>query len=398
MKNERTKPTLASTDLCTGCSACSVACPTSSIVMERDEEGFLFPKVLDTCIYCRKCEKLCPVINPVEYKKEIKQRACAAIHKNEQIWRKSASGGAFSGICEVFGDEKTIVFGAVYCPEDYTVRHIFVEGVDNIGALRRSKYVQSDIYDSYLKTKLFLEEGKKVIFTGTPCQIAGLNAVLKEKQYENLLTVDLVCHGVGSPLVFKTYNDICEKEHNSPVKDFQFREKKIRFGVHNLYPVKIEYENGIFEQNSNDMYSNLFLQRMVCRKSCFDCRFMNMDRQGDLTIADFKQLYSIIPEAPADKNASSVIANTKKGAEVFDRLAKIMEIYACDVKEIENSNPPLRGITESSERRNAFFSDFCTSEDKLLVMKKYQRKYTLVEKVKQKAPEKIKTKIKKLVK
>ncbi len=187
---------------CTGCSACKNICPVNCISMIEDEEGFNYPVADDRCISCAKCELICPIKNKKNISDmEIKQYAAAAITKNPEVWAASSSGGAFTEICNAYGDSETIIFGARV--DGLKVIHDHVVGVENIGMFRKSKYVQSSVTHHFTKAKEFLELDKRVIFTGTPCQIAGLRAYLN-KEYVNLLCVDLICHGVGSPKVFQS--------------------------------------------------------------------------------------------------------------------------------------------------------------------------------------------------
>ena len=184
---------------CTGCSACAAACPVKCIAMEPDAEGFLYPVASDACIRCGRCEAVCPIKKEREPKDLPNKVAIAAVSKNFRIWRRSASGGAFSEICRIWGDDETIVFGAAW--NGFRVEHVGVTGVDNIAPLCKSKYVASAVGDSLSQVRQALAEGKKVIFCGTPCQVAGLNGYLGSA-HDNLLTIDLICHGVGSPEVF----------------------------------------------------------------------------------------------------------------------------------------------------------------------------------------------------
>ena len=187
---------------CCGCNACVQRCPKQCISMHEDEEGFLYPRVDKTiCIECGLCEKVCPVINQNEPRKPLK--VYAAYNKDEKIRRESSSGGVFTAIAEQVIDEGGIVFGACF-DENWEVKHDYTETKEGLKAFRGSKYVQSRIKDNYQKAEHYLKEGRKVLFSGTPCQIAGLKKYLC-KEYENLLTVDFICHGVPSPKVWRMY-------------------------------------------------------------------------------------------------------------------------------------------------------------------------------------------------
>ena len=194
--------TITDKSKCCGCNACVQACPKQCIEMHEDDEGFLYPRVDTTrCIDCGKCEKVCPVINQAEPHRPIK--VYAAINPDEEIRRQSSSGGIFTLLAEQTIKEGGVVFGARF-DESWQVTHDYTESIEGLASLRGSKYVQSCIGDTFLKAEAFLKQGRKVLFTGTPCQISGLKKYL-HKEYENLLTVDFVCHGVPSPLIWQKY-------------------------------------------------------------------------------------------------------------------------------------------------------------------------------------------------
>ena len=207
---------------CCGCGACSNICPKSCITMQADEEGFLYPKInKKTCINCGLCEKICPILNkPKTY--QILQ-CYAAKHKNSKIKLKSSSGGIFTALAENILKEGGVVFGAAF-DKDWNVRHTFCKNLNDLDKLRRSKYVQSDIGLTYRQTKDFLDKECKVLFTGTPCQIAALRNFLG-KEYENLLTAELFCHGVPSPTVWQKFLE--ENTQKNRIKAIDFRHKRL---------------------------------------------------------------------------------------------------------------------------------------------------------------------------
>lgn len=187
---------------CCGCNACVQHCPKSCITMQEDEEGFLYPIVdQEVCIDCGLCEKVCPVLNQGEERKPL--QVYAANNTNEEIRMQSSSGGVFTLLAETIIQEGGVVFGARF-NDDWEVIHDYTETQEGLATFRGSKYVQSRIGDSYCQAEQFLKKGRKVLFSGTPCQIAGLNLFLR-KEYNNLLTVDFICHGVPSPGVWKSY-------------------------------------------------------------------------------------------------------------------------------------------------------------------------------------------------
>ena len=191
---------------CCGCAACVQACPKQCISFEEDEQGFRYPAV-DTslCIDCHLCEKVCPVINQDEPRKPI--ATYAAINPDEDIRLKSSSGGIFSMIAQHVIDDGGVVFGAQF-DSNFEVEHAYTDATEGIAAFRGSKYLQSRIGNTYSEVRTFLQQGRKVLFTGTPCQIAGLRKFLgKQSDNPNLLTADVVCHGAPSPKVWRSYLD-----------------------------------------------------------------------------------------------------------------------------------------------------------------------------------------------
>ena len=214
---------LASTDTCSGCAACVSVCPTGSISMKEDREGFLQPHInTKTCIGCHKCEKTCPILNPIEIPNDFETQAYAAINKDEDVRMRSSSGGMFHALAKWTIEQGGVVFGARF-NDQWEVVHDYTETIEGIEPFMRSKYVQSRIGDTFKQAKQFLEAGRWVLYSGTPCQIGGLKAYLK-KEYEKLLGVDLICHGVPSPGVWRAY--LKEAIKGDTLLGFNFRDKK----------------------------------------------------------------------------------------------------------------------------------------------------------------------------
>jgi len=226
---------------CSGCTACSHVCPTSCIEMLSDEEGFYYPYYnVEKCINCKKCERICPILNSKnEGDININQFVVTARSKNNTIWHKSTSGGAFSEICKSYGDKDTIIVGVEML--NLKAVHSSVVGVENIEKFRKSKYVQSDLKDVFVEVEKYLNNGVKLIFSGAPCQIAGLKSYLK-KGYDNLFLIDFICHGVGSPLVFTNYIKYINEKSGKTIKNYSFREKVKLNGKYNNFHSKYEYK------------------------------------------------------------------------------------------------------------------------------------------------------------
>lgn len=338
---------------CVGCTACLASCPVQCIEMKKDEEGFLYPFASDKCIHCNKCERVCPIANPIEITKQ-EHEAYAAVSKNYDVWKRSASGGAFSEICRVWGDENTLYVGAAW--DGLGVKHIGVIGFDSILKLCKSKYVASDIGDSFRIIKDYLNNDQYALFCGTPCQVAGLRKYLG-KDYEKLILIDLICHGVGSPNVFNTCMDVLGKQFGGKVTEYEFRTKRKIYERDHLQGVEV---GGKHIYVKNDPYIQLFLSQICLRESCgANCKFRAENRQGDITIADFKGLTQVFPQKIGEKkNYSSVIGNSLKGKNIIKKLNQYMDIVPCDIEDIKKYNPLFFRQTIFATQRDAFFAEY----------------------------------------
>lgn len=346
---------------CTGCGACYASCPVKCITMQKDEEGFQYPVASDECIHCGKCEKVCPIVNIEDKKRQgyFKQKAYCALTKDEQVWARSASGGAFTEICKAFGDKETVICGAAW--DGLTVHHICVEGVKNIAPLCKSKYIASSSENVILEIKEYLKQNKKVVFCGTPCQIAGLKNALGDKlsNKESIIFIDLICHGVGSPVVFNECIKEIGNQYGIEIKNYEFRAKRNAWETDHL--AKVSYNNGGGSKYlTNDQYIQLFLQQNCLRPSCGEnCQYRCVQRQGDITIADFKGLTKVFPNLIGNKkNYSSVIINTYKGDNIMKLVKKNMEVFECLIEDIKEYNPLFYRQTWYSKDRDKFFDDF----------------------------------------
>lgn len=332
---------------CCGCGACVQACPKQCIKFDEDEQGFRYPQV-DTshCINCGLCERVCPVLNPDEHCKPM--AVYAAINPDETTRLKSSSGGIFTMIAEYTIREGGVVIGARF-DENFEVVHDVAENVEDLEAFRGSKYMQSRIGDCYKRALDFLKQGRKILFTGTPCQIAGLRKFLR-KDYENLLTVDLVCHGTPSPKVWRSYlNEKVLRPQGAAGKNtvfsslkvlsakagISFRDKtggwkKYGFAVREKSAVKadknsvlpsVEVNNKIhcvmYEPMWDNLFMRLFLSDLCLRPSCYRCPAKDGKSGSDITLADYWGIANHHPKWDDDKGTSLVLVHTPKGAEVF---------------------------------------------------------------------------------
>lgn len=295
---------------CVGCYACYSICPKKCIQMINDNEGFKYP-IVDTirCINCNMCIKVCPMINP---QKDISlQKTYAAYNKDESIRMKSSSGGLFSIFAKEILKQGGVVFGAMF-DNSFNVVHSYIKTEDELLKFQGSKYVQSSIGDTYKKCKEFLEQGRLVYFTGTPCQINGLKQYLR-KEYTTLLTQDFVCHGVPSPKVWNDY-----KTRFKNIENVSFRDKTNGWIDFNM---KINDYN---VSHSTDSFMIAFLTNNILRPSCYECKFKTKDRVSDITLADLWGATNIVPEMDDDKGLSLLVINSDKGLNLFERVKSNM--------------------------------------------------------------------------
>lgn len=302
---------------CCGCSACSSICPKHCITMQADNEGFLYPKVNEAdCIDCGLCEKVCHELHPFEERKP--QKVFAAINKNEKIRMLSSSGGIFTLLAEKVINEGGVVFGARF-DEEWQVTLDYTENLEGLAAFRGSKYVQASTGETYKQCEQFLKDGRKVLFTGTPCQIAGLHHFLR-KEYDNLTTCDFVCHGVPSPKVWRMYLNEVIDGANRAITDIQFRNKDNGWKAFNFTMEynKDEQTVSLCSHHQQNHFMRAFLRDMILRPSCYQCQAKNGRSHSDITIADFWGINTEMPEMDDDKGTGLVLLNTDKGQTALD--------------------------------------------------------------------------------
>lgn len=361
---------------CSGCKACFNICPQNCIDMVVDEEGFWYPKVNEVkCVKCGLCEKVCPEINV--YKNEEfyhEPLALAAWNKDNMKRKISSSGGIFTSIAEWIILNGGVVFGAGY-DDSFDVIHKETDSLNGLRDLRGSKYVQSDINDTYKRAKGYLEGNRKVLFTGTPCQIAGLYKYL-QKEYENLYTCDVVCHGVPSPKVFKRYKISLEDQYGSSIQRISFRHKKHGWKI---YSVLLEFSNGTEYSKTlkEDPYMLGFLRNYYLRPSCYTCSYANIPRVADITLGDFWGVGNKYPELDDDQGTSLLLVNSDKGKYMMEKCIGGIVVHECDLEHAIKHNPCIIKSGNEPELRREFFIEF-NNKDFGYVSKKYMRPTSLV--------------------
>ncbi|MBE7076191.1 MAG: 4Fe-4S dicluster domain-containing protein [Clostridiales bacterium] len=339
---------------CSGCYACASICPKGCIEMTYDEEGFWYPKINNLkCINCGLCKKICPVLNKKK-KEESEPKAYAAYNKDLEVRLKSSSGGIFSVLAEKILDNGGVVFGVGF-NKDFEVEHQAIENKEDLSKLRISKYVQSRIGNCFVQAKKFLDAGRQVLFTGTACQIAGLLSYL-QKDYDNLFTQDIICHGVPSPLVWKNYVQYREEKAGAKTEQIIFRRKySDNKKVHFYY----KFENGNEHKTIyyRDPMLKLFFLNKCLRPSCHACSFKNKNRQADITLADFWGVKNVAPDMDDDKGTSLVIVHSQKGQQVFEGAKEKIEFKEVEFKKAIKKNPlMLRSARPFS--RKSFMRDY----------------------------------------
>lgn len=345
---------------CCGCGACVQVCPKQCICISADNEGFLYPQVDSTiCTNCRLCEKVCPSLNvngPIP-----PLIVYAAKCRNENIRMKSSSGGIFTLLAERIISEGGVVFGAKF-DESWNVVHDYTETIAGLEAFRGSKYVQSVIGNNYRKAKQFLGEGRKVLFSGTPCQIAGLKKILK-KEYTNLLTVDVVCHGTPSPLIWQDYltyrrtRAILKNKVELPqIADISFRDKTS--GWKN-FGFKICFSDSCqITPFNKDLFMRGFLKNLYIRPSCYYCVARQGGSGSDISIADYWGAQSIHPELDDDKGVGLVLIYSKQGLTIFDQIKNNITYIVSNYDKAVKYNPCIVSSVEVPAYRNEFWKEY----------------------------------------
>lgn len=356
---------------CCGCHGCMNACPVDAIEMVEDLYGFKYPQIDESkCINCGLCKKVCPIINIKNIKNEPKAYAC--YNKNEEVRLNSSSGGIFTLLAENIINKGGIVYGAAF-DNEFMVKHIRIDNVNKIDKLRTSKYLQSQIDNTYKRCKNDLDEGKIVLFTGTPCQIEGLISYLG-KDFDNLYTQDIVCHGVPSPKVWQQYLKFRNKLYNDEVTSVNFRNKDNGWRNYNY---KISYKNHTYKVNhSDDLYSRAFLANIDLRDSCYDCKFKKLNRLSDITLADFWGVQNVIPKMYDKKGTSLISINSEKGKKLLDSIIDNIIIKEVDFNVFEKYNPSFCKSSSLNKNRDNFMNEINDYNfDK--VVNKYIKKETI---------------------
>lgn len=332
---------------CCGCTACIEKCPKNCIEQIEDEEGFLYPKVIkDKCVNCKICEKVCPIIKTNIPKEPIK--IYAAINTKTETRLKSSSGGIFYLIAEYVIKKRGIVFGAKF-NDKWEVVHDYTDNINGIQAFLGSKYLQSNINNCYKKVELFLKNQQIVLFSGTPCQIAGLNNYL-QKYYDNLITVDILCHGVPSPKIWKKY--LSEIQDINKIKSIEFRNKDLGW---NNYSLKIISNKTYTNPHSKDPFLKGMLNSLYIRPSCHHCQFRNQKSNSCISLGDYWGIENTDSRFADNKGTSMVLINNEKGIKIWQKISNHVKFSERNYHNATETCSMLVKPCPSNKLRNVFW-------------------------------------------
>lgn len=365
---------------CTGCGACMQKCPKACIKMEYDLEGFLVPAIeTDICINCDICKKTCPQFNPVDFNSPIE---CYGVrNNNDDILMESSSGGMFSILAEKVINSGGYVFGCGYTKNSdgyLKAIHFCTNKIDELQKMRGSKYVQSEIGNTYLQTKMHLDKNKWVLYTGTPCQIAGLRAYLSN-EYERLITVDLICHGVPSPKLFSKYIEYCGNKVNGEILNYKFRDKSQKIGMYYYYYYYKEKDTGKIKSKHGSRnrsgYFSAFSNGDTYRESCYNCPYSKSDRVADITIGDYFGINYQYPEFDTQKGVSSVLLNSEKGKDFFEKVKYKTKNIHVALNDIVKQSSNLQRPTKRTTNRDIAYTNFMGTTLEIFENKPYKVTY-----------------------
>lgn len=323
--------------------------------MAPDHEGFLYPAIdFDICTECGECERICPVLQYLDSRRPLS--VFAAINKDEIIRSQSSSGGVFTLLAQFVLDHGGVVFGAGWS-NDLLVVHKKVESRDELSELRGSKYVQSDLKDTYKSVKKYLEANRFVLFSGTPCQVAGLHALVGKEIPENLFCLDFICHGTPSPKIFHKYVRELEDTQGLRIQEVFFRNKRLGWKNYSLY---CRYSDHRFYMMNvkKDIYLQGFLKNLYNRPSCHRCAFRDLRSGADITLADYWRVHETFPEMDDDRGTSLVLINNHKGHSLWSHQKKYLKTEEATYEDARRTNSILYRSPPPHKMRSYFFSQY----------------------------------------
>lgn len=350
---------------CSGCTACMNICPKNCIKMQPDKEGFLYPEAdAKLCVECGMCQKVCPIDKTLRHEPN---SVYAAKNKDNDARLNSTSGAIFTAISKYVFSKNGIVVGCKF-NEKFEAVHDFATNLKEMESFRGAKYVQSILDDTFKKVKTYLKNEKIVLFTGTPCQVAGLTSYLG-CQYENLITCDLVCHSVPSSIALKAYINELESDNSSKIKSFLLREKSLKgWQTSNL---KVEFENGEVykELLKNTTFMKGFNKGLFNRPSCANCSYKDFRGTSDITIGDYWGIELKDRNFMDNLGVSLVLVNSEKGKEIFNQIEGELEYINTEIKDAVLKNPYVVTSSPAHKNRGVFFEEVGQQKFSALVEK-----------------------------
>lgn len=341
---------------CCGCTACKSRCPKQAIIMKPDEEGFLYPEIdRKLCIDCGLCIKVCAFQNGYDTLQNFEiPYVYAARHIDEKVRMSSTSGGAFTAISDYILHNDGLVYGVAF-DENMNVVHQRADKIEDREKFKGSKYVQSDLKNTFFEIKDFLLNGKLVLFTGTPCQVAGLKSYLVGVKTDMLILCDIICHGIPSPLMWREHILYLEKKQGCKIVEYYCRSKVNGWHGHNELSI---YQNGKkdYESSISQNHQKLFYLNTIQRPSCHNCKYTNLQRPSDITIADFWGIENCMPYFDDNKGASLLLINTPKGRELFEHIKENLKYEESNTKDC--LQPQLQYPSKASPKREQFWNDY----------------------------------------
>lgn len=348
--------------LCSGCTACQYICPKNAIEMVEDDEGFKYPVInKEKCTNCGACIKICPNVKKESTNSILE--AHGVKHKVLNERKTSRSGGVFIAISDYILKNDGVIYG-VKLNKDFSVSHGRATNKDERDEFKGSKYVQSNMENIIDQVKKDLLDGKKVLFSGTACQVAAVKKVIPEKLQEKLYCCDLICHGVPSTRVYRDFLNYIEETEKKKIKEFNFRDKSFGWSTH--------YETMIFEDDSKistQYFRNLFYGHNILRPSCYKCNFANTHRPADITIADFWGIDELDPNFYDEIGVSLLIINNQKGKEIFENIKEELKTINCSIENCIKYTYTLSNPTPEAPTRKEFWEDYNTQDFKYIVEK-----------------------------
>lgn len=353
---------ISNKECCCGCSACAQKCPKKCIKMEMDDEGFLYPVVDESiCVNCNLCIKVCPIINKRKNRNSLLE--CYIIQNlNDSERFNSASGGFFSPLAAYIIEQEGVVFGASF-NSDMKLVHSYTEEKEEINKYCGSKYIQSDINKTYEEVLSFIKSGRKVVFSGSPCQVEGLYSFLGNNDITNLITIDFICHGVPSPGLFKKYKEFMEKEFGSNLIRYTSRNKRLGYSTKDSFWAYCEFENEsrIFADKEHpyvNFMNKAFFAEISSRPSCYKCSFKGKNHKSDFTIYDCWDVDKLHKEMDDNKGTTVLIVNTIKAQEIFEKISRFYKVQQVSFKSLMKFDTASMFYSMiPSPKRGEFFAD-----------------------------------------